>query len=179
MTLFVGGQRHGTDQDMDRTPPTADGVRDLPPSFVDSTTGEAYVRVPVMYQLNNPLTNHPIPGQVWEQDIYLLTTLIGEGPENGMAYLRDSVTRWWFTTFGTRKSTEESVAESNGHQTIYSAKCEGCVHAWVFDTQTDRARFMRIHIDETGHTMRWSDDAATIEGVYDDGRSGPGDVQEG
>lgn len=176
MTLFVGGQRHGQDIDMDAAPPTADGVHDLPPSFVDSTTGEAYVRMQVQYQLRNPLTGQPMPGQLWVQDIYLLTTLAGESPQNGMAALQDSVTRWWFTTRGTHRPP----AESNGHHdgTVYSARCEGCVEAWVFGTATMRAAFMREHIDLTGHTMRWSDDTPTTEGVTDGGQR-PGDIQKG
>lgn len=182
MTLFVGGQRHGTDVDMDSAPP-ATGTPDRPPSFVDPVTGEAYTRVTVSFQLNNPLTQEPIPGQVWENDIYLQNTLAGD-PNQGMAGLQDSVTRWWFQTHGTRKeSIEGSLAERNGHHQTgesLSARCEGCGQADVYATRLERAAWMQHHIETTGHTVRWSDDPAVpiIEGV-NDGSQRAGDIQEG
>jgi len=144
-----------------------------PPSFADVQTAERYALGPVSMAMLNPITNQPVA--VLENTVYMVEGLTD--PQQLVMALTDSVTRWWFQTHGTRK---DPVAESNGHhdQTIYSAKCEGCTQAWVFGTPATRAAFMREHIDSTGHTMRWSDDTRTIEGVTDGGQD-QGNIPQG
>lgn len=172
MMIFVGGRRHGTVWkwsgatslivgDADATPPEPTP----PPSYVDMQTGDQYSSVSVALRFPHPLTDQAIA--TWAATVYMHVELLPH-QEQAMAMLQDAVARWWFTTHGTRRD-ETVPAASNGHTpaptTVYSADCEVCTGRMVGDNPRDRARWIRAHMDSTGHTVRWSDNAPTTEGT--------------
>lgn len=105
MTIFVGGPRHGDEYHAEPA-----HVGSPPFSYVDPATGELYLLLPVVQRVPNPIT-----GQPWytlECIVYLHGALSRDQQSAQMA-LQDAVTRWWFTTHGTRN--ELSTPDANGN----------------------------------------------------------------
>lgn len=168
MILFVGGSRHGTEYV--RTV-TVDKLDPAPPSFVDVQTAERYGLAPVSMTMLNPITNQAVA--ILENTVYVVEGLTD--PQQLAMGLADSVTRWWFQTHGTHKEPAAAVAQQNGSLhpgEVLRAWCEGpgetCT-PFPFATRMERAKWMEIHRNATGHTVRWSDAQAT-EGVTDGGQ---------
>jgi hypothetical protein len=182
--LFVGGALHATQYNPPPDPPmvalvnvpAADSATPPPPSFVHPGTGDQYLLVKVAYAIPHPITGQAVSS--WENTVYVHAGLTGNQQQQMMA-LSDAVTRWWFTTHGTRRSLSTTDGDnSRGQALCYVARCDSCDESLAFENLLDRAHWMRTHIEETGHELSWSDVLATVERATNGGPR-QSDVQKG
>lgn len=189
--LFVGGPLHATTW----TPPESwTSVEQIPPTYLDPVTGCTYQKVPFGYDVPSPLDPNVIV-QRWALVMYLFTEA-AISPEVAAAAVSDSVVRWWCMNMG---ELDQTLAHGPGNGkmpaealTVYVATCGECVSglsggaplSLQFASMTDRARWMRAHIDTLGHKPGFEDvtpvpASETAQGGTDDGSTGVSDVQKG
>jgi len=157
--IFVGGSRHASVHLQPDPAGDAPAVLETRPPHIDNlATGERYNLMSMRFTIPHPTTPASVPATVYEIGAYIYAEITD--PNVAMAGLQDAALRQWFITQGVLVS-DAAHGPGNGKPDavgrVYLALCAECADMTVpFGSMTDRANWMRQHIEATGHKPTWS-----------------------